>query len=47
LRPAWDQFSNWSVALLVALLVGPILLGIDIFAWPRDWAKALADLAQS
>jgi Zn-dependent protease len=49
LRPAWDALSSAAPAVLVAVLLLPVLLGISLFAWPlaavETWLDAIARLA--
>lgn len=44
-RPAWDAFAQYSAFSLVAVIVLPQLGGIDLFAWPQEWARQLVRLA--
>ncbi len=37
LRPLWSQFTAVGPLVLVALFVGPVLLGVNVFAWPLHW----------
>jgi len=44
-RPAWDAFAQYSAFALVAIIVLPQLSGIDLFAWPHEWARQLVRMA--
>ena len=41
LRPAWDQLAAYSHFALLGVILVPIFAGINIFAWPIDWANEL------
>lgn len=41
LRPTWDRLQGTSWAFIAFLLVVPMLLGIDLFVWPRALAGML------
>jgi Zn-dependent protease len=45
LRPAWDAFAQYSALSLIALILFPSIMGIDLFAWPHAWATQLLHLA--
>ncbi|MFZ5477320.1 MAG: site-2 protease family protein [Myxococcota bacterium] len=45
LRPAWDQLQSTGYLGLAVVLVAPVLLGLDLFAWPRAWAEGLVAIA--
>ena len=44
-RPAWDAFAPYSAFVLIALIFLPRLSGLDLFAWPHQWAMQLVHLA--
>jgi Zn-dependent protease len=44
-RGAWDALSRFSGVALLAALVGPALVGINLFAWPMEWAERTVQLA--
>jgi Zn-dependent protease len=44
-RGAWDALSRFSGVALLAVLVGPALVGINLFAWPMEWAERTVQLA--
>jgi len=44
LRPAWDAVAHYSGFALVALLFLPRLSGVDLLAWPEQWAMRLLRL---
>jgi len=45
LRPAWDGFAQYSAFALIALIFLPRMGGIDLFAWPQQWAMQLVKIA--
>ena len=45
LRPAWDAFAQYGAFVLVALIFLPRMSGIDLFAWPHQWAMQLVKIA--
>jgi Zn-dependent protease len=47
LRPAWDAFAQFSAVAIAALIFAPRLAGIDLFAWPYEWAMRLIQLSTS
>jgi Zn-dependent protease len=44
-RPAWDAFAPYSAFVLIALIFLPRMSGLDLFAWPHQWAMQLVHLA--
>jgi Zn-dependent protease len=46
LRPAWDSFAHFSALTLAAVIFLPRLAGVDLMAWPYDWAMRLLQLAK-
>ena len=46
LRPAWDAFAQFSALTLAAIIFLPRLAGVDLMAWPYDWAMRLLQLAK-
>ncbi len=44
-RGAWDAMSRFSGVALLAVLVGPALVGVNLFAWPMEWAEQTVQLA--
>lgn len=44
-RPAWDAFAPYSAFVLIALIFLPRMSGLDLFAWPQQWAMQLVHLA--
>jgi len=44
-RPAWDALAQYSGLALIALIFLPRMSGIDLFAWPYEWAMRLLQLA--
>jgi Zn-dependent protease len=44
-RGAWDALSRFSGVALLAVLIGPALVGINLFAWPMEWAQRTVELA--
>lgn len=45
-RPAWDAFSQYSAFALIAVIFLPRMSGIDLFAWPQEWALRLVTIAR-
>jgi Zn-dependent protease len=45
LRPLWDALEQYSAFALLAVIVLPRLSGIDLFAWPQQWAMHLVKIA--
>jgi Zn-dependent protease len=45
LRPAWDAFAQYGTFALVALIFLPQMIGINLFAWPQQWAMQLVKIA--
>ena len=44
LRPAWDSFAQYGAFALIALILLPQMIGIDLFAWPQAWATQLVKI---
>jgi Zn-dependent protease len=44
-RPAWDALAQYSAVALAALIFLPLMGGVDLFAWPQEWALRLLQLA--
>jgi Zn-dependent protease len=45
-RPVWDAFAQYSAIVLAAVIFLPRLAGIDLMAWPYDWAMRLLQFAK-
>jgi len=45
LRAAWDGFAQYGAFALLALIFLPRIGGINLFAWPEQWAMQLVKIA--
>jgi Zn-dependent protease len=45
LRAAWDRFAAVGPVMLGAVIVLPLMVGMNVLDWPIEWAGALVDSA--